>query len=237
MTADAISGMLDIGEHCKICHQRDFLPFICPFCKTSFCQSHKLEFNDHHCKEKTINKIDISHLPSSKLVFPNLEKIRGSSPKPKVVSKSSIGSSQKLGGNNGIKTPLEIALQRLKKLIPLSKKPIGFKMAERVNLRKVSKGDIKIKIDDRVYIWCSGILEDSKTDKKGIWLNKNWSVGKTLDYLADQLKFQNLNNLTMDNDQRLFLFDSEFKEFKLSKKVSESIKEGDIIYLVKGGKK
>lgn len=238
MTADAISGMLDIGEHCKICHQKDFLPFICPHCRVSFCQNHKLEYNDHHCVKKSLDKVDVSHLPSSRSVFPNLGKIREAGPKPKVVAKpvATIGSSQKLGGGSNRSSPLEVALQRLKKLIPSGKPPVAFKMAERVNLRKVSKGDVKIKMGDRVYLWCYGVYDETKTDKRGIWVNKNWSMGKTLDYIAEQMKIPNLNNLTMNEEERLFLFDREFKDYKLSKKALDSVKEGDTVYLVKGGK-
>lgn len=234
MTADAVSGMLDIGEHCKICHQRDFLPFVCPMCKVAFCQGHKLEFNDHDCMHKNLNRQDISGLPSSKSVFPDLKKIRASSAMPKVVSKTVVGSSQTLGGGGSL-SPLEIALQRLKKLVPSGRKPVGLKMAESVNLRKLAKGDAKIKMEDRMYVWCYGVVDETKSDKRAIWVNKNWSMGKTLDYIAEQLRFQNINNSTLDTDERLFLFDSELTAFTLSKKASASIKEGDTVYLVKGG--
>ena len=38
----------DLGKHCKLCKQQDFLPFMCDHCNEWFCKDHRTE-TDHQC--------------------------------------------------------------------------------------------------------------------------------------------------------------------------------------------
>ena len=45
----------NIGKHCEICQQRDFLPIKCNTCGRYFCKDH-MAHDNHDCYENFINK-------------------------------------------------------------------------------------------------------------------------------------------------------------------------------------
>lgn len=124
-------GMLDIGRHCFICRELDFLPFVCPKCNKSYCNNHRSDFNSHQCvvdeQEKRLlnlenSRIDTSSLPKSSEVFPDLPKIRKEAElKHRQHQNNTIG--QRLSSVKGSTTltSVEVALLRLKKLLGNSK--------------------------------------------------------------------------------------------------------------------
>jgi len=40
----------NLGKHCEICKQLDFLPFKCDLCKKYYCLDHR-SYEKHKCKE------------------------------------------------------------------------------------------------------------------------------------------------------------------------------------------
>lgn len=195
-------GMMDIGKHCTICRQLDFLPFVCPKCEKSYCNNHRMDFNKHQCvideqKAKLAAleraKVDVSKLPKSADVFPDLDKIRRDAEiKHKEERNKKIG--QRLtdvkDSNNKPLTSIEVAMLRLKKLLgnsakskkSSSTKPSsgssllrGFvggsskpdltasRMVEMNKLKRSAKGDNRINASDRVYVWVIYTSDDDTT--------------------------------------------------------------------------
>jgi len=52
----------DLGQHCHICRQLDFLPFVCYDCKGVFCLEHK----SHDCTKKKDICIDLINIKKKK---------------------------------------------------------------------------------------------------------------------------------------------------------------------------
>lgn len=113
-------------------------------------------------------------------------------------------------------------------------------------LRKTSKGDSKIKPEDRVYVWCLYVDANEEEEDKlkkididkqrvGVFLNKHWPVGRGLDVISETLKIKNNNNRTTDVHERLNIFKMtpEAELVKTSDRCSK-FKTGDILYLVRG---
>ncbi|GMM32453.1 Cuz1 protein [Martiniozyma asiatica (nom. inval.)] len=282
-------GMMDIGKHCTICRQIDFLPFTCPDCLHSYCNNHRDDYNKHDCilknQEKLRykvqkDKVNTDHLPSAKSVFPNLDKIRKDANEAHLEhKKKSIG--QRLTNDRSVDgkqlTTVEVALLRLKKFMSKGKQTSNsssklsssmgllgsltsgrqnsskaLQMANMARLRKLAKGDGKIPLNDRIYIWVAYIPDDEsaaiKYDDKmnnGFFVSKRWPVGKMLDYLADQLKVQNLNNRQIDKSMKLTIFRSfrigesndevlSFKHIPYSGRVEREVQNGETVYLVRG---
>lgn len=55
----------DLGSFCSICHQKDFLPFTCKFCKKEFCLKHRT-IQDHQCEYKQPIQIKPIHIHKKK---------------------------------------------------------------------------------------------------------------------------------------------------------------------------
>jgi hypothetical protein len=274
-------GMMDIGKHCTICRKLDFLPFVCPKCEESFCTNHRIEFNSHKCileeqelKIARLNnkKIDVSKLPPSKTLFPDLEKIRNeANEKHKLEQNKKIG--QRLTNTKDSSgkqlTSIEVAMLRLKKLLgnkkvstSKSKSIFGLgksttslkatnasKILEMTKLKRSAKGDLRININDRVYVWVSYTSDDdTKFDNKNAqFFSKKWPIGKMLDSSAELLKIKNLNNKTVNASLKLAMFrkvregeninvndDSGFIYIPTNGRVEKEIKDGDEIYILRG---
>lgn len=139
-------------------------------------------------------------------------------------------------------------LNSISKLFGKSTSNNNNKFIDIANLKKNAKGDNKIKINDRIYLWCIYVKNPDLSisidkDKKPIFISKNWVVGRSLDSIADNLHIQNNNNITNESLEKLNIFklenngkddvDGEPKLIITSLK-STVFKTGDIIYLVRG---
>lgn len=234
-------GMLDIGKHCTICHQIDFLPYTCSKCANIYCQNHKSQYVAHNCGKVDQVKVDVSHLPSSQSVFPDLSELRKQNPVgPKVISKIGSDAAKSSSNSWSPESTLGKLISGLKAKMGSSgsKKPIpkGVQMAQRNHLIRIAKGDSQIPKSDRIYIWCSTVLESNSGEnaKEGFFVSRQWSLGRTLDSLAQLKRVPNLNNVVNDQQERLFLLNEQMEKFTLSNKAGTSLKTGDLVYLVKG---
>lgn len=110
-------------------------------------------------------------------------------------------------------------------------------------LRKVAKGPASVPVADRVYLWALyvngneeefGAVEVEKV-RRGVWVLKKWSVGRSLDALADTLGITNRNNATQQQAERLNLFEVKNDvpaALETSKKLT--VASGCTVYLVRG---
>lgn len=252
-------GVLDLGKNCYLCNQLDFLPFVCEFCDHTFCSLHR-NVDAHNCKRPERLHLSGHHQfkgPTAASLFPNPES------RQKALDELFQKVALKLAANiakaeNAKSTPIA----KLKKFLQIQKlhrekesKPSIFSklkppkspnpLVELAALKKVAKGAANVQPGDRIYIWTLYIdrneldLGDISMDKDkvGLWLLRNWSVGRSLDLIADQLKIMNYNNSTLNHSERLNLFrvsDNEPIPLDLSKKNLGSFTNGDTLYLIKG---
>ncbi|TID29712.1 hypothetical protein CANINC_001725 [Pichia inconspicua] len=278
-------GMLDIGKHCRICRELDFLPFVCHKCRFTYCSKHRDDYNEHDCdgskKKKPGDdkreKYDISKLPKASSVFPDLPKIRKEAEiKYQMEQGRKIGNrlTKVLNESDKPMTSIEVAMVRLKKLLKNSSDSMkksnsvgkgsggffGFgvksssntnsksaKMIDMNSLRRNAKGDAKIAVIDRVYVWVSYNTDDEKslTLREAQFFSKKWPIGKMLDSSAKLSKIRNLNNQEVDSSLKLAMFrkardgekindSEEFVYIPTSSRVEKEIMNGDQIYILRG---
>ncbi|KAI5969112.1 hypothetical protein CANMA_001779 [Candida margitis] len=131
----------------------------------------------------------------------------------------------------------------LSKLFGGKKSSTTNQYADMAKLKKYAQGDAKIALSDRVYIWCVYVKDPNTTmnidqDKKPVFISKSWVIGKSLDSIAEKLYIPNMNNSTTKTDEKLNIFkvDDSKNEPSLVKNSDKSsiLKNGDIIYLVRG---
>lgn len=250
-------GVLDIGKNCFLCNQLDFLPFHCELCDHIYCSQHR-SIDVHHCKRpERINEQTKYDGPSAASLFPDPAK------RQKELEKKFDNIALKLAAaiaktEKSKSTPLA----KLKKFLQIQKKnqskgslkaifgnsksqSSSSPLVQLAALKKVAKGPSNIQLADRIYIWALYIdrNEDDlgsisvETEKRGLWLLRNWSVGRSLDLIASLLKIMNYNNSTQHTNERLTLFRVQNDEpvlLELSKKNLGSFTNGDTLYLVKG---
>lgn len=249
------TGMLDVGTHCYYCRQLDFLPFHCSQCNHDFCSSHRLK-ESHHCKSLYLNKSNDSQKTSSPVVnnhgkfFQSLlpakasERIRESTKFPPPSPSSSMPN------NNTIKSSLnKSSLDKLLKFFnrhktktfPLSSSSSSNKISQKLSLQKLSKGDTKIPLQNRIYIHCYVLDVDSNINEPTpIYINKIWPIGRVIDYLASQLGIKNVN-LKADPNMKLFLYkafhssnNQQLVELNPNDRVVDKIFTLDTLYLIRG---
>ncbi|EHN00635.1 YNL155W-like protein [Saccharomyces cerevisiae x Saccharomyces kudriavzevii VIN7] len=168
------TGMLDVGKHCAFCRQLDFLPFHCSFCNDDFCSKHRLK-EDHHCKwllehEEALeigegsNKSQGASTSNNEAYFKSLLPERAS-----VRVQMADEKGKPLRDINTAKVGSALNSKTLDKIFKFfhknekknsngkSKKNFSSssnKIIQLANLRKIAKGDAKIPIQNRIYIWC-----------------------------------------------------------------------------------
>ncbi|ODQ79211.1 hypothetical protein BABINDRAFT_26961, partial [Babjeviella inositovora NRRL Y-12698] len=219
-------SIMDIGKHCQYCNQLDFLPFTCPHCKLTLCLDHQ-KVDAHKCAEnpfeKTRSVSPVSHLPSSKTLFPDRSKHKEQLDKE-------IAYLQANPKPTSLATSNSTPLQRVRKFLSKSKDKSTFKgtgifgiklgkakpettpiavypsTKEVLVLRREAKGDAKVLAADRVYVWAVFVPDagsEAVRETIPLWISKKWPVGRALDALAALLKIRNVNNSVTDKLQRL----------------------------------
>lgn len=267
-------GVMDLGKNCQYCNQLDFLPFVCEFCNKTFCSNHRT-IEQHNCKnkDKFFNQHNSSSSlrspsptsgVSSKSLFPDRQadkkkleaSLNNSQIKPTTIKETQFRVGDVAGTNAFKKFQKFLSLQKNKKKTKSGEssaigkffgKSSSNKYVDIANLKKNAKGDNKIKLEDKIFIWCVYIKnpdDDSiniEKDKKPVFINKNWVVGRSLDSIADVLHIQNNNNVTSNSLEKLNIFKLEqtVKEDGEPKLITTSLKSsvfktGDTIYLVRG---
>lgn len=261
-------GMMDIGVNCSKCQQLDFLPFQCEYCKLIFCSEHR-RLADHQCpylqqfenqgnrrpKSPTqLNQATVASLfPDRAADRAKIDKLIDKPAKPTTLLETSfrVGDVKSKTAFKKFAKFLSIQLQKKNnqpKITGLFKSKKPNPTVELQLLRKNSKGDNKININDRIYFWCLYIdANETEEDKLfnidvqkqrlGIFVNKNWLVGKALDYISDYLKIRNNNNVTNDITEKLNMFQLDANQQPLLIATNRKCKDlhtGDLLYIVRG---
>lgn len=247
-------GVMNLGKHCYKCNQLDFLPFHCEFCNHVYCSNHR-SLDLHGCvgrPESPSNGSRIYNGPTAASLFPDREKHLKMLDKQLELAKVPVTTLKEQSVGKALamtKLTKFLHLQKLsrkKKVSLLFGKPKpANKVVETSSIKKVAKGAASVPQTDRVYLWVLYVnrneedLDKINIDKerKGVWVSKNWTVGRALDSVADAVGIMNHNNTKLDTSERLNLFKAEEETpvtLPFSKKVGATVANGDTVYLVKG---
>lgn len=252
------TGMLDVGTHCAFCRQLDFLPFHCTFCNGEFCASHRSK-EAHHCQwlldsantKTTVQNVQSQSKDNNGKFFQSLlpekgyVRVQNSTVKVKEENRN-------VKPSNLRSTINKSALDKLAKFFKKretskilssnkSKKGSTNKLIQLTKLKRTAKGDVKIPVSNRVYVYCY-VVDDENEDAKEheLYVNKIWPIGRALDYIAQQLNVSNPNNdFKATSKEKLYLYKKKEGTGDLlclesSGRVSADIKDLDILYLTRG---
>lgn len=248
-TEDA--GILNLGKQCHKCNAVDFLPYHCEFCDHTYCSNHRV-LESHGCVRPSSPPQTSNYTgPSAASLFPDRLKHQKMLEEQIKSKPTTIADKMKQSAAPSalMKLTKFLHLERVKRQkktlfgkTKASKTPN--RVVELAKIKKVAKG-ATVPVQDRVYVWALFVNRneedlgqiDAEKERKGVWVSKNWSVGRALDSLADVLGIMNQNNLTQQTSERLNLFKEENDQIvtlENSKKVSVSLANGDMVYLVRG---
>lgn len=230
--------LLNIGKHCDICRQLDFLPFTCEDCSKILCSEHR----SHKCAGKRAfvpPTINTSKLPTAQSLFPDRENDRRKvdaqllRPTPAV---NIIGTSAVIKLNKYLNVHKNSTLGKLfgVKAAKPGKASKPLKTSDILVLKKEAKGDSRVLPADRLYLWVIHI-DTKESPRQAVYVSKSWVIGRALDSIADTLRIKNVNNTVQSQDEKLHVFkvEPEVKMLENNVKVS-SLKSGDLVYLVMG---
>jgi len=244
----------DLGEHCSWteCKELDFLPIVCHFCGKHFCKLHFLP-EQHKC-EKSIDKRTESLGKTEERYKCTMDKCKNWElvPLSCIACKIQVCLSHRHQDSHHC-SQLKPNLERMaatkehvknilnKKVEPKKQRArskAAQKTAAKVQLMKLkmkSQGQTSLPEGERVYF----LVQPPQSCKKpamGCFVCKNWSLGKTIDALADLTGTKNRNNVPDAPKLRLFRGEDERVAGDLDVKLamllsSEALFNGDSICL------
>ncbi|KAK5661185.1 hypothetical protein OQA88_11076 [Cercophora sp. LCS_1] len=212
---DLISQKPCADDSCKTVIGTSLVPGVhCTNCNRDYCLKHRLR-EDHDCK----NKVPIGARPTQDIV---------------VDSAKSAFARLRSWGNAKREAAKEVASRTLPKPKPSS----AAQRTIAVNaLKKSAKGDDKLPVDKRVYLYVEAEAETTtaKFPKGQFFYSKDWVVGRVLDAAAKSLQVQNVNNQSSDERDRLRVFHVEGgRILEYNEKVGASLVSGNTIVLLRG---
>lgn len=257
-------GMLDVGTHCALCREIDFLPFHCSACNSDFCAKHRLK-EDHYCESlRTNQKVPVT---------PQKESSRSNSPpgaffqsllpaKAHDRVQTLLQDDKKLQQQpNNMKSALlasntsqsRRAIDKLKRFFAKNGKTFenkksttklssANKLIQVTKMKRTAIGDNSIPLANRIYVWCYVVADSPQDQKKPspneVFISKTWPIGRALDSLASILNVKNSNiDHAVSDNEKLFLYRGDPASQHLlpaSGRVASLVKEGDTLYLVRG---
>lgn len=105
------------------------------------------------------------------------------------------------------------------------------------NLKKTAKGDEKLAVEKRVYIYveAEAATTTAKFPKGAFFYSKDWAIGRVLDAAARSLQVQNVNNQGMDEKEKLRVFHVEGgRLLEFNEKVGGALVSGNTVVLLRG---
>lgn len=233
----------EIGKHCEICKRLDFLPVECTLCRGIFCRNH-LAYDQHKCPNPPSLDGDIAHKASTVVPFKKCdmkdcdEKLHSpiqctgceknfcvahrhppdhqcsqyakeqeeklNKAKPKVV----IAPRQKGQGKKSLALEAKVQLMRMK----------GFAV-----------GDKTIPPENKLYFLVN-LPTGAKNEPKAVFLNSQWSVGRSIDFMCNLYNVENMNNVA--GEKKIAAFDINHDCLEFSRILSTIVDEG---LLLNGG--
>lgn len=219
------------GERCALdnCKQLDFLPFKCNYCNLTFCKTH-FNAESHKC-DKSISNVTTSTEHTSNYIC-SKQDCNEISPVEILCYNCKNHFCVKHRYHGCLETSNDETLKKLKKWqIPKKqfahakaivdqevsdslRKSKNTAMANKVQLMRVKSiavGPKNVPTNERCYflVYPPITLTNKVTSMpKGIYMNKNWTIGKIIDSIADLLKIPNNNNTSITNKLHLFNYNT-----------------------------
>lgn len=185
----------------------------CDTCNRTYCLKHRMQ-EDHDCK----NVVPLGGKTSGATQQTNKEKIRLGFGKLKLWGKSQQ--------------------ERMEKYKPKPKPTsAAVRMAELNKLKKECKGDERVAVEKRVYLYVEAEKETAKAKlaEAKLWFSEEWSVGRMLDEAAKRLQVANMNNRVESEEQRLRVYHVEGgRLLEFSEKVGKVLANSNTIVLLRG---
>lgn len=208
---DKVSQMPCASPECKTVVGTSLTPGVhCQKCNRDYCLKHRLQ-EDHDCK----NLVPIgARLPQIDVA----EKTRSAFDKLRA-----WGSAKK---------------EQAGRVLPKAKPTSASARLVAVNkLKKTAKGDEKVAVEKRVYVYVEAEAETTKAKfpKGQFFYSQDWVVGRVLDAAAKSLQVQNVNNQSSNEQDKLRVFHVEGgRLLEFNEKVGSALQSGNTIVLLRG---
>lgn len=104
-------------------------------------------------------------------------------------------------------------------------------------LKKTAKGDEKIPIEKRVYLYveAEAATTTAKYPKGAFFYSKDWAIGRLLDSAAKSLQVENINNQGTDERSKLRVFHVEGgRLLEFNEKIGTPLVSGNSVVLLRG---
>lgn len=182
----------------------------CDTCNRTYCLKHRLTY-DHACSTLTPVGARPATVTQREKGLAAFEKLKAWGAAKKVAAKSSV---------------------------PVSKSKVAAakQMQETATLKRTAKGDDKVPVEKRVYLYVEASSETvtSKIPKGTFFYSVEWSVGRLLDAAAKSLQVSNVNNRAEGEEEKLRVFHVEAgRLLGFGEKVG-CVKTGDTLVLLRG---
>jgi len=182
----------------------------CDKCRREYCLKHRFTY-DHNCTNLTPLGARITGPSQKEKGLAALEKLRA------------WGAAKKA--------------QMPKVPASASKVAAARQVQDVAQLKKTAKGDEKIPIDKRIYLFVEASSDTltAKIPKGNFFYSADSSVGRVLDLAAKSLQVQNLNNRAEGEEDKLRVFHVEGgRLLSFSEKLSQALRSGNTIVLLRG---
>ncbi|KAL2018222.1 hypothetical protein VTK56DRAFT_1129 [Thermocarpiscus australiensis] len=188
----------------------------CPGCNRDYCLKHRLR-EDHACQDKPPVGARPAHAHAAAVADgarSALERLRLWGQAKRAQAKQSFPN------------------------VSSSKQPTRTSQIVAVNnLKKTAKGDAKIPLEKRIYLYVEAEAETAKAKipKGEFFYSQDWVVGKMLDAAARSLKVPNINNKSSDEQDRLRVFHVEGgRLLDFNEKLGSALQSGNTVVLLRG---
>ena len=184
----------------------------CDGCNRLYCLKHRMR-EGHDCK----NVVPLGAKPASN-VDANKEKLR-----------LGLGRLRSWGSKQQ---------GRFENMKPKAKQgSAAARMVEVNKLKRECKGDERVGVEKRVYLYVEAEKETvtAKVREGKLWASADWSIGRLLDDVAKSLQVANLNNQAKGEEDVLRVYHVEGgRILEFSEKVGKALVNGNTIVLLRG---
>ncbi|KAL2760096.1 hypothetical protein ACRALDRAFT_2095763 [Sodiomyces alcalophilus JCM 7366] len=210
---DTVSQKPCASPACKTTIGTSLVPGVhCTSCNRDYCLKHRLK-EDHDCK----NLIPIGARR------PGQADLVASRTKSAFEKLRAWGSAKKEQAGRALPKPKPTSAAQ--RLIAVN------------TLKKTAKGDDKLPIEKRVYLYVEAEAETAKAKfpKGEFFFSKDWVVGRMLDEAAKRLQVDNINNRSSEERDKLRVFHVEGgRLLEFNEKVGTVLVSGNTVILLRG---
>ncbi|KAM0324934.1 hypothetical protein ACHAQA_007900 [Verticillium albo-atrum] len=211
---DTVSQKPCASPPCKTTIGTSLVPGVhCASCNRDYCLKHRLK-EDHDCK----NLVPIGARAGTSQMDAVASKTKSALDKLRA-----WGSAKKEQAGRALPKPKPTSASQ--RMIAVN------------NLKKTAKGDDKLALEKRIYVYVEAEAETAKAKfpKGAFFFSKDWVVGRVLDDAARRLQVENINNRSSDERDKLRVFHVEGgRLLEFNEKVGAALVSGNTVVLLRG---